>query len=102
MAEPIVLKRFVKNWGCDLTFRLEYSDEAVMQMEKLDKSVAKRILKRVESTVKDPHRFYKRLAGREEYKLRVGDYRVIADIDEKDKKIFIMTLGHRSSIYDKT
>lgn len=84
-----------------MDYRPEYSDEAVMQMEKLDKSIVKRILKKIDYTAKDPHKFYKRLTGREEYKLRIGDYRVIADIDEKDKKIFIMTLGHRSNIYDK-
>ena len=35
-----------------------------------------------------------RLVGRSEYKLRVGDYRVIADIEENSRVIIIRSLGH--------
>ena len=85
-----------------MTYDLEYSVEAVMQLEKLDKQIAKRILKKLETTIDDPHNFFSQLTGRPEYKLRAGDYRVIADIGDKNKKIFVRTLGHRKNIYDKT
>jgi mRNA interferase RelE/StbE len=84
-----------------LAYSLEYSAEAVMQLEKLDKSVVKRVLKKIESTTNTPHNFFKQLTGRPEYKLRVGDYRIIADIDEPAKKIQIRTIGHRKNIYDR-
>ena len=42
-----------------------------------------------------------RLVGREEYKLRVGDYRVIANILNKEKKVVVRSLGHRKNIYKK-
>ena len=48
---------------------------------------------------KRPHRFYVRLVGRSEYKLRVGDYRVIADIEENSRVIIIRSLGPRKNIY---
>jgi mRNA interferase RelE/StbE len=44
---------------------------------------------KIESTRSDPHRFVVRLVGRTEYKLRVGDYRVIADIEENSGIIAI-------------
>ena len=47
----------------------------------------------------DPHRFFVRLVGRTEYKLRVGDYRVIADIEENRRVIVVRSLGHRRNIY---
>ena len=40
-----------------------------------------------------------RLVGRIELKLRVSDYIVIADIDEKRRVIIIRSLGHRKNIY---
>ena len=32
---------------------------------------------------------------------RVGNYRIICEIDDENKRIYIMTIGHRSDIYDK-
>ena len=87
--------------GYNLTYSLEYSAEAVMQLERLDRSIAKRILKKLDSTMNNPHNFFEQLTGRPEYKLRVGDYRIIANIEDSSKKILIRTIGHRKNIYDK-
>ena len=80
-------------------FKVVYSEEAVFQLKKLDNKIAKRILEKIEETTKNPLHFFSRLAGREEYKLRVGDYRIIADIMQKEKTVFIRSLGHRKKIY---
>lgn len=37
------------------------------------------------------------LIGR--FSFRVGNYRIIYNINEKDKKIYILTVGHRSIVY---
>lgn len=47
----------------------------------------------------DPYRFFERLKGRKDYKLRVGDYRIIADINKTEKKIEVTLIGHRKNIY---
>ena len=80
-------------------FDIEYSDEAIFQLKGLDTQIAKRIVQKIESTRNDPHRFFVRLIGRTEFKLRVGDYRVIAEIEENRKVIIIRSLGHRKNIY---
>ena len=64
-------------------FKVEYSSEAVMQLERLEKATAKRIIKKIGFSQNNPHQVFKGLSGRPEYKLRIGDYRVIADIDDK-------------------
>ena len=33
------------------------------------------------------------------YKIRVGDYRLIVDIDWAEEVVFVLTMGHRSTIY---
>jgi mRNA interferase RelE/StbE len=80
-------------------FEVEYSEESIFQLRGLDIPVAKRIVQKIESTRSDPHRFFVRLVGRTEYKLRVGDYRVIAGIEENRRVIVIRSLGHRRNIY---
>ena len=80
-------------------FEVEYSEESLFQLRGLEIPVSKRIIQKIESTRSDPHRFFVRLVGRTEYKLRVGDFRVIADIEENRRVIVVRSLGHRRNIY---
>ena len=70
-------------------------------LEGLDRSLSSRIIRKIDSTLDNPPRYIRRLSGRPEFKLRVGDYRAILDIDERRKIIFIRSIGHRSNIYTK-
>lgn len=79
-------------------FEVEYSEESLFQLRGLDIPVAKRIILKIESTRSDPHRFFVKLVGRTEYKLRVAGYRVISDIEENRRVIVIRSLGHRRNI----
>ncbi len=81
-------------------FTIEYSEESLSQLKKLDKAVIKRIISKIESTKSNPGTFFKRLTGRPEYKLRIGDYRVIADIDYNRKTVFVRSVGHRKNVYE--
>ena len=80
-------------------FEVEFSEESLFQLRGMDIPLAKRIIQKIESTKSDPHRFFVRLVGRTEYKLRVGDYRVIADLEENRRVIVVRSLGHRRNIY---
>ena len=42
----------------------------------------------------------KKLAGRNGWRIRVGDYRVIYEIDDHTQIITIMHIGHRRDVYD--
>lgn len=80
-------------------FEVEFSEESLFQLRGLDIPLAKRIIQKIESTRSDPHRFFVRLVGRTEYNLRVGNYRVIVDIDEIRRVLIARSLGHRRNIY---
>ncbi len=43
---------------------------------------------------------FKKLKGRDGYRIRVGNYRIIYNIFEKEVVIDIITIGHRKDIYD--
>jgi mRNA interferase RelE/StbE len=78
-----------------------YDEEAIENLEKLDKKIRKRIFEKITSTKENPVRYFERLTGRAEYKSRVGDFRVIAEIDEKAKRITILFVDHRKNVYKK-
>jgi mRNA interferase RelE/StbE len=43
---------------------------------------------------------YKKLKGRDGYRVRVGNYRIIYDIFDSELIVDIITLGHRKDIYE--
>ncbi len=78
-----------------------FDPEALEFLEKADKKIAKRIWDKIMSTRSNPHHFFERLVGRQDYKLRIGDYRAIADINDTTKRVEITLIGHRKDIYKK-
>jgi len=82
-------------------YALVLDEKAVEFLEKADESLKKRIWRKLVFAKKNPHCFFERLSGRKDYKLRIGDYRAIADISDKRKTIEITLIGHRKNIYKK-
>jgi mRNA interferase RelE/StbE len=41
----------------------------------------------------------KALQGRQGYRIRIGDYRVLYDLDEASKTVIITSIGHRRDVY---
>ncbi|MEM3556167.1 MAG: type II toxin-antitoxin system RelE/ParE family toxin [Candidatus Micrarchaeia archaeon] len=80
-------------------WKIEYSAEALRDLHKLDKSTVKRIVKKLELAAQNPTRYFERLVGYEDYKLRVGDYRIIALLLHEKRIIYVEKVGHRRSIY---
>lgn len=42
----------------------------------------------------------KKLVGRNGWRIRVGDYRIIYEIDDSGQMITVMHIGHRRDVYD--
>jgi mRNA interferase RelE/StbE len=42
---------------------------------------------------------HERLQGRREFRLRVGDYRIIYEFDLRRNELSLVTLGHRRDVY---
>jgi mRNA interferase RelE/StbE len=80
-------------------YELIFDDEAIEFLNKLPKEVKRRIWDKLTSTKENPFHFFERLTGRTDYKLRVGDYRVVADLDRGNNTIKVTIIGHRKNIY---
>lgn len=80
-------------------FDLDWHEDALKELGKLDNFIAKMIIKAVDKLKEDPFsKDITRLVGRNEYRLRVGDYRLIFEII--GNLIWIKKVGHRKNIYD--
>ena len=82
-------------------FQIIFDKEAITFLNRLTKKLRERIFNKILSTKKDPFTYFKRLSGRTDYKLRIGDYRIIADINKNKKIIQILLIDHRKNVYKK-
>lgn len=60
----------------------------------------KKVLTRIDSLAVNPRPFgCQRLTGQNKYRLRQGDYRILYTIDDSERIVRIMKVGHRKDIY---
>lgn len=84
---------------------IEFAAGAAQQLRKLDRLVARRIVRFLRervATAPDPRSLGAALKGDDlgrYWKYRVGDYRVIAEIRDREVRIIVVRLGHRSDVY---
>ncbi len=84
-----------------MSYGLIFDRKAVEFLEGLPKELRKRIFEKARAAKENPTHFFERLEGRQDYKLRVGDYRVIADIDHGMRRIGITLIDHRKKVYKR-
>lgn len=82
-------------------FKVIFDDKAIEFLEKIDKKNKERIFNKIMTAKEDPFHYFERLTAKDYYKLRVGDYRVIADINKNRIRILVLLIGHRKNIYKK-
>ena len=83
-----------------LTYDVQIKPKAIKQLKKLPKSIVTRILKKVVFIKDTPQIFMKKLESKDIWSLRVGDYRVLIDINEDKRIISIIKVGHRKEVYE--
>lgn len=86
-------------------YKVEYSPQAIKQLKKLDPSIARTIYTWIGKNLEgctNPRLHGKGLTANRsgQWRYRVGDYRLIADIQDDVVVILIMTVGHRRDVYD--
>jgi mRNA interferase RelE/StbE len=84
-----------------LSYRLVYTQKAVRDIDRLDAGVKKRIGTILLRFKDNPLQYAERLTDPElgGYRFRIGDYRVIFDIEGND--IVVLRAGHRKEIYKR-
>jgi len=86
----------------NLDFKVIWHEDAVEDLKKLDKPVARRIINKVKNHLRgNPKKMGKPLKGqfRGLLRYRVGDYRVIFVLDYESKELMILAVNYRKNIY---
>ena len=88
-----------------MKYKVVFTKLAKKQLKKLDKYVAALIIGWIEKNLQDceePRKHGKNLIANKsgQWRYRIGEYRLICEILDKEITILVLEVGHRKSIYD--
>jgi mRNA interferase RelE/StbE len=88
-----------------MPWRIEFSEAAERELDKLDPQTARRILRFLNERIvpsADPRTLGEALKGSKLgnfWKYRVGDYRLVCSIEDQVLRILVLRIGHRREVY---
>ena len=85
-----------------MAWTVRFTSAAEKQLAKLDRPVQRRIISFLEDIARqsEPRHSGKALMGdTHTWRYRVGDYRIICDIGDRELVVYVVRVGHRSSVY---
>ncbi len=84
-----------------MTYRILYTEEAGRRLAKLDKAVKERVGRAIVRLSEHPE-LGKRLTGilNDRWSYRVGDWRILYKVKKNELLILVLTVGHRSDVYE--
>ena len=81
-----------------MSYSLDWHPNVRKFLQKLPKEIAERIVLKARDLKEEPFRYLEHYEG-DYYKLRIGDYRALIDVDPYKKIVLIRYLDHRKKIY---
>lgn len=94
-----------QTWSANLAWRIEFTSAAKKELARLDPPIARRLLAFLGdrlAPLEDPRSLGEALKGAqlgEFWKYRVGDYRIIALIEDQALCILVVRIGNRREVY---
>lgn len=83
-----------------MSYQILILRRAQKELAQLPKQEYERIKEAVENLSNEPRpQGCKKLSGREGWRIRVGDYRVIYEIDDTKQVLTVLHIGHRRDVY---
>lgn len=85
-----------------MTYRLFIEKSAQKSLDKINNPSQDKIINAIQNLSKDQKPSgVKKLSGRDAWRIRIGNHRVIYEIDDKQQIILVVDIGHRKDIYRK-
>lgn len=83
------------------SYRIEFTRSAEKDLRRLDRSRVASILQEISCLSNDPRPHgVKKLAGAERtYRIRIGDYRVVYEIEDDVLLVLVVRVAHRKDVY---
>lgn len=86
-----------------MVYKVLYKSSVEKDLKLIDKAILKKILNKIEKVLaKNPRELGKQLKGQYKglWRYRIGDYRIIYKISEKEILILVLRIGHRKDVYN--
>jgi mRNA interferase RelE/StbE len=82
-------------------YSVQIKPSAVRELEAIpQKKIRQRIVQRIQSLGDDPRPpGCEKLTGQERYRVRQGQYRIVYAIEDDAVVVYVVRIGHRSSVY---
>ena len=83
-----------------MRYRVLLPKSVQKELDRLPDDVAGRVLARLRALESDPRPSdVKKLKGRQAWRIRVGDHRILYEIHDRELVIIVVTIGHRREVY---
>lgn len=84
-----------------MAYVVRFTRQAIKELEKIHDPVYSRITAAISSLADNPRPSgCKKLKGRDGYRIRVGNYRVIYEVFDTELLIDVIAIGHRKEVYE--
>ena len=83
-------------------YRVALARSAEKELQRLSSALVARIITDLEGLAEEPRPpgCKKLRGGDKEWRIRVGDYRVVYEIDDRARAVVVTRIAHRSEVYD--
>lgn len=84
-------------------FEARFTPDAIKGLQRMPSNLAKLVRGKIDRLARDPHAPNNnviKLVGRPGYRLRVGDWRVIYELDDRHHVLAVLVIGLRGSVYE--
>jgi len=85
-----------------MVYKLVFTKQAVKTLQRMPASIAKTIYQKMEIISQNPfesHSNVTKLQNREGYRLRVGDWRIIYEVQQEKIIVLVLKIGLRKEVY---
>jgi mRNA interferase RelE/StbE len=84
----------------EVPYEIRLHPQAARAFRRLQNPLRGRIAAAIDALANDPRPAgASRLAGRDDYRIRVGDYRIVYAVDDNEHVVLIARIAHRREVY---
>jgi mRNA interferase RelE/StbE len=86
--------------GAEKPFEILFERRAEREYGRLSGDILRRVNAAIDVLTADPrHHGTTKLAGRDDYRVRVGDWRIVYEVDDQRRRVVVIRVAHRSDVY---
>lgn len=84
-----------------MAYVVNFKKQALKELGKINEPFYSNVKQAIYNLADNPRpQGYKKLKGRDGYRIRVGNYRIIYEVFDFELQVDVITLGHRKDIYE--